>query len=64
MSFDDITKLVSQIAFPILCCLIQFWMSYQLQLTHKEETDKMTDALNNNNVLLGRICDKLDIEVK
>nr|DAI95162.1 MAG TPA: hypothetical protein [Caudoviricetes sp.] len=30
---------------------------------HKEETDKFAEALNNNTVVLQKLCDKLDSEV-
>ena len=30
---------------------------------HKEETEKFAGALNNNTVVLQKLCDKLDSEV-
>ena len=34
----------------------------EMQNLHKSETDKMTEAINNNNILLQRILDRLDKE--
>ena len=34
----------------------------EMQTQHKAETDKMTEAINNNNLLLQRILDRLDKE--
>ena len=67
----DVVQLISSVGFPIVACLGMGWyVKYQtdsyreevkdMQKEHKEEIQKMSDALNNNTAALQRLCDKLD----
>ena len=67
----DVIQLISSVGFPIVACLGMGWyVKYQtdsyreevkdIQKEHKEEIQKMSDALNNNTAALQRLCDKLD----
>lgn len=67
----DVIQLISSVGFPIVACLGMGWyVKYQtdsyreevkdMQKEHKEEIQKMSDALNNNTAALQRLCDKLD----
>ena len=67
----DVIQLISSVGFPIVACLGMGWyVKYQtdsyreevkdMQREHKEEIQKMSDALNNNTAALQRLCDKLD----
>lgn len=44
-------------------CLIMCYYINKINDAHKEETDKFADALNNNTVVLQKLCDRLDSEV-
>lgn len=67
----DWVQLISSVGFPIVACLGMGWyVKYQtdnyrqevkdMQKEHKEEIQKMSDALNNNTNALQKLCDKLD----
>lgn len=73
MNATDVINLVSTLGFPIVICgvfIIGFkymfdkFMDRNAKITeeHKAEMDAMTTALNNNTVVLQKLCDKLDAE--
>lgn len=60
---SDLATLISTLGFPIAMCLIMCYYINKINDAHKEETDKFAEALNNNTVVLQKLCDKLDSEV-
>ena len=73
MDANVIISMIGSLGFPIVACIfIAIFFSRtqdnyradikEMQMTHKTETDKMTEAINNNNLLLQRILDRLDKE--
>lgn len=60
---NDLSALISTLGFPIAMCLIMCYYINKINDAHKEETDKFAEALNNNTVVLQKLCDKLDSEV-
>lgn len=60
---NDLATLISTLGFPIAMCLIMCYYINKINDAHKEETDKFAEALNNNTVVLQKLCDKLDTEV-
>lgn len=45
---------ISTVGFPIVCAAALFWKS-----NHTEKD--LVDALNNNTLVMQKLCDKLDI---
>ena len=75
MDYSVIVTMIGSLGFPIVACVfIAIFFSRtqdnyradikEMQAAHKAETDKMTEAINNNNVLLQRILDRLDKETE
>lgn len=60
---DNIATLISTLGFPIGMCLIMCYYINKINDAHKEESDKFAEALNNNTIVLQKLCDKLDSEV-
>ena len=60
MSVDDIVTLISGVGFPIVCCLIMFWITYKLNQSFKDEVAILTATLNENTIALTKILDKLE----
>lgn len=60
---NDLATLISTLGFPIAMCLIMCYYINKINDAHKEESDKFAEALNNNTVVLQKLCDKLDSEV-
>lgn len=48
MDLQGILTAVSTVGFPIAACVALFWRDNKMQEQHKAESDKMTEALNNN----------------
>lgn len=59
MDIQTITTVITTVGFPIAVCIICFWYINKQTETHKEETKALTGAVNNNNILLQRLLDKL-----
>lgn len=59
MSVQDIISLISTVGFPIVCCGVCFWYIYKTGIQHKEEMDKMSEAINNNTLVMQELINKL-----
>lgn len=57
MEFADIMTLLGSYCFPIVMCIAFFWKLDRDQKQHKEEMDKMTDALHNNTLAIQHLAD-------
>ena len=55
MDANTIIQMVSSLGFPIVACGALFWLNMRIQDQHKEETDKITQALNNNTKEKGEL---------
>lgn len=55
----DIVSAISSVGFPITIALILLWYIYDSNNKHKEEIDKMSEALNNNTIAITKLLDKL-----
>lgn len=62
MDFNTIIQSVSVVGFPIIMCLVMAWYITKLIESHKEETDKFSNALSNNTLVLQKLCDILNTE--
>lgn len=60
---NELSTLISTLGFPIGMCLIMCYYINKINDAHKVESDKFAEALNNNTVVLQKLCDKLDSEV-
>lgn len=60
MNIQDLTTLLSNYAFPIAACVALFWKMEKDRAEHKEEMVKITEALNNNTLVIQRLSDRLE----
>ena len=60
MDASSIVTVVSQVGFPIAMCLVMAWYVKYTNDQHKEEIDKITEALNNNTLALQKLCERMD----
>ena len=60
MTFQDILTLIGSYAFPIVMCIAFFWKLDKDSEQHKEEMDKMSEALNNNTLTIQRLIDHME----
>ena len=56
----DILNLIGNYAFPIVCCIALFWKMNKDESLHKEESDKFSEAVNNNTIVLNKLLDRFD----
>lgn len=59
MDANAIMTMVQTLGFPIVCCGALFWRMMKESDNHKEEMEKVTDALNNNTQALIRLEESL-----
>lgn len=59
MDTSTVVQLISSLGFPIACCIAMFWQNNKLSESHKEETTKLNEAINNNTIALNHLIDKL-----
>lgn len=59
MDTNTIISMVSGLGFPIVACFGCAWFINKQSDSHKNEIDKITQALNNNTLALTRLIDKL-----
>lgn len=70
---NDIVQIISAVGFPIVaavgCAYFVKWQYEQnqkqideMRKEHKEETASMTEAINNNTLVIQKLIDKLDKE--
>jgi hypothetical protein len=62
MDINVIMQAITTVGFPIIMCLCLAWYCMKLNDSHKAETDKFTTALNDNTLILQKLCDILNVE--
>lgn len=55
-------EFISSLGFPIACVIAMFYMWNKEREEHKAESAKWCEAINNNSIIMERICAKLDLE--
>lgn len=60
MDITILGEFINQYGFPIVCCGVLFYLNYKQQQRHKEESDKWTEALNNNTKVMERLVERLE----
>ena len=68
---NAVVNAVATVGFPIVCCgVLMYYQKYtrdkdseqfkQLANSHTEEMKTVANALNNNTLILQKLCDKLE----
>ena len=60
MDTSSIVTVVSQVGFPIAMCLVMAWYVKYTNDQHKEEIDKITEALNNNTLAVQKLRERMN----
>lgn len=59
---QEIMTAISTVGFPIVACVIMYYINWKTQQMHKEEMTKVTEAIHNNTVALTKLVDNLEAE--
>lgn len=59
MDFNTVTQFISTLGFPIAVCLICFWYINKREEQHKEEVNKLSEAVHNNTLVMQKLVDRL-----
>lgn len=57
---ENWVNLVSTVGFPISMCIVVCWYVYKKDASHKEEIDKLSDAVNSQTLNIQKLVDRLD----
>lgn len=60
VDIQTVSQIISALGFPIAVCLICFWYSNKKDENHKNEIDKMSEAINNNTQVMQKLINKLE----
>ena len=59
---QEIVTIITNLGFPIAVCIMMAMYIRELTNRHQTETKEFTEALNQNTIVLQKLCDKLDVE--
>jgi hypothetical protein len=58
-NIDIVLNAITTVGFPIVMCVILLWYIYKSQKNHKEEVTHLTEAIQNNTVVMEKILIKI-----
>ena len=75
MGINEILTAIATVGFPIVaCCAMAYFFSRvndnyrndikEINAQHKDEMDAMTQAINNNTLVIQRLVDRMDGDTK
>ena len=56
---QEILTAITTVGFPIVCCIGLFWKINKQDEEHKEEVEKLVDAVNNNTLAITELSSHL-----
>lgn len=59
---DVFVQLISNVGFPIACCIAMFYMMQKQGDRHAAEMDKLATAIDNNTDVMQTVLEKLEKE--
>ena len=62
MDYTTIQTFINSVGFPITCVVAMWLMLNKEREAHKDESDKMIEALNNNTLVLESIKTMLEVQ--
>lgn len=60
MDFNLISQFITGVGFPIAACVFMGLYIKQKDDSHKQEMDKLSEAINNNTIVIQKLVDKFD----
>lgn len=60
MDPNAILTAIGTVGFPIVACAAMFWLNYKTGEQHREEMNKITEAVNNNTLAITKLTSELE----
>lgn len=60
MDLNNIVTIISAVGFPIVACIGMGWFVKYLIDNNNKKISEITTALNNNTLVVQKLCDMLD----
>lgn len=58
----DVANMIGNYGFPIVCCGAMFWYMIKKDTQHKEESENMRKAIENNTLVIQQLVDNFKKE--
>ena len=58
----DVANMIGNYGFPIVCCGAIFWYMIKKDTQHKEESENMRKAIENNTLVIQKLVDNFKKE--
>lgn len=59
MDMDAVVSIFSNLAVPVACLIVTFWLWNKEREDHKVEQKELTEAIANNTLVIQKLIDKL-----
>ena len=56
---EEIVSIVSNVGFPIACVCVMFMQMEKERESHKQESEKWVEAINNNTRVMEKVIEKV-----
>ena len=63
MDMSAMQTFIGSYGFPIVACAALFWQMIKSDERHEEEIAKLSGVVEQNNLVIQKLCDRLDREV-
>ena len=64
MDIDSVTRLVSNVGFPVAVCIALFFYMEKQNERHQQETDKLNETVQSNTKVLTELCTLIKTLIK
>jgi hypothetical protein len=62
VSSASIISAISTVGFPIVACGALFWYIQKENASNRDKIDKLSDTINANTAVMGKLLERLDKE--
>ena len=59
MVMESIVTMISNLGFPIACCVFLFLQLDKQNKSHQEEFQSLSQAIDNNTIAITKLCERL-----
>ena len=56
---EEVVNLFSNLAVPVACLIVTFWLWNKEREDHKAEQKELTQAISNNTLVIQKLIDKM-----